>query len=88
MSGHETVNLGYGCPVVLNEVIRLVEEAVGNSAIIEYQERHAADPMMTWADVSRARTLLAWTPEVGIEEGIRRTVDWYMNNREWAKRLT
>ena len=88
VSGYETVNLGYGCPVVLNDVIRLVEEAVGNSAIIEYQERHAADPLMTWADVSRARTLLAWTPEVGIEEGIRRTVDWYMNNREWAKQLT
>ena len=61
---------------------------MGNSAIIEYQDRHPADPMMTWADVSRARTLLAWTPEVGIEEGIRRTVDWYMNNRKWAKRLT
>ena len=88
VSGYETVNLGYGCPVVLNDVIRLVEEAVGNSAIIEYQDRHPADPMMTWADISLARTLLAWTPEVGIEEGIRRTVDWYMNNREWAKQLT
>ena len=88
VTGFETINLANGSPVVLNDVIGLIEEAVGNSAIIEYQERHPADPTMTWADISRARSLLDWTLWVGVEEGIRRTVDWYMNNREWAKRLT
>ena len=87
VTGCETINLGYGSPVVLNDVIRLIEEAVGNPAIIEYQERHAADPMMTWADISRARKVLGWTPTVGIEEGVRRTADWYVANREWAKLL-
>ena len=87
VTGYETINLGYGSPVVVNHVIGLVEEAVGNPAIIEYQERHPADPLMTWADISRAREALDWTPAVGIEEGIRRTVEWYMDNREWAKNL-
>ena len=88
VTGYETINLGYGSPVVLNDVIGLIEEAVGKTAIIEYQERHPADPLMTWADISQAKDVLGWTPTVGIEEGIRRTVEWYMANREWARLLS
>ena len=88
VAGYETINLGYGSPVVLNNVIGLIEKEVGKTAVIQYQERHAADPLMTWADISRARSRLRWTPTVGIEEGIRRTVAWYMDNREWARKLT
>ena len=87
VTGYETINLGYGSPVALNEVIGLIEKAVGEKAIIEYQERHAADPLMTWADISHARQVMGWTPAVGIEEGIHRTVDWYVANREWARDL-
>ena len=88
VTGYETINLGYGSPVVLNDVISLIEDAVGKEARIVHEERHPADPMMTWADVSRAGNLLGWKPTVGIEEGIRRTVEWYMKNREWARLLT
>lgn len=87
-SGFETINLGHGSPVMLNDVIGMIEKAVGKPARIEYQERHPADPLMTWADVSKARSALGWVPSVGIEEGIRRTVDWYLTNREWARKLT
>ena len=88
VSGYETINLGYGSPAVLNDVISMIEKAVGKSARIEHQERHSADPVMTWADISRAQSLLGWTPAVGLEEGIRRTVGWYMEHRDWAKTLT
>ena len=88
VAGYETINLGHGSPVVLNNVVRLIENAVGKPASIQYQDRHPADPMMTWADINRARDLLGWTPTVGIEEGIRRTVEWYLENRYWAKALT
>ena len=87
VTGFETINLGYGRPVALNDVIRMIEDGIGKSAIVQYQERHTVDPMLTWADISRARNFLGWTPEVGIEEGIRRTIDWYMANRDWARTL-
>ena len=87
VKGYETVNLGYGKPVVLNDVIRLIEAEVGRTAIIRHQERHPADPMITWADTTRAQDLLGWAPSVDIEEGIRRTVEWYKANRSWAKQL-
>lgn len=88
LAGYQTVNLGYGSPVVLRDVIRLIEKALGKEARIEYQERHAADPMMTWADIRRARDTLGWRPATGIEEGIRRTVQWYQEHREWARLLS
>lgn len=88
LRGCKTINLGYGSPVVLNDVISLIEESVGKTAIFKFQERHPADPLMTWADISQAKDVLGWTPTVGIEEGIRRTVEWYMANREWARLLS
>ena len=87
-SGHATINLGYGEPVALNDVIGLIEDHLGKRASIEHLERHPADPMMTWADIGRAREVLNWTPVIGIEEGISRTVEWYRANRDWARNLT
>ena len=37
------------------------------------------------ADVSKARKLLGWNPEVELDEGLRRTVDWYLQGRDWLK---
>ena len=87
VTGYETINLGCGSPVVLNDVIGLIEEAIGREAKIIHEERHAADSLMTWADIARARQVLGWNPTVGIEEGILRTVEWYMANREWVRQL-
>ena len=87
LQGYETINLGNDRPVVLNDVIRMIEDAVGRHAQIQYRPRHPADPLITWADIGRAQKLLDWTPVVGIEEGIRRAVAWYTENREWAKSL-
>ena len=87
LQGYETVNLGNESPVSINEVIRIIERAVGGEACIEYQDMHRTDPRVTWANISRAKSLLNWSPVVDIEEGIRRTVDWYMKNRGWARSL-
>ena len=85
--GYEIANLGNENPVSVNEVIATIEELVGRNAQIEYEERHVADPQITWADTSKAKRLLSWTPTVNIEEGIGRTVEWYMKNRDWARSL-
>jgi len=42
----------------------------------------------TWADVSKAARLLGWHSQVTYDEGIRRLVRWYRENREWAKEVT
>ena len=83
--GFEVINLGSDRPVKVNHVIHLIEQCLGKKAQIEYQPRHPADVPKTWADITRARELLGWRPLVSIEEGIQRTVGWYLENREWVK---
>ena len=39
------------------------------------------------ADVSKARALLGWEPQVSLDEGMRRLVDWYLAERSWASQV-
>ena len=72
-------------PIVLMDAIRLVERVVGKEAVLEYQPRHKADVMATWADIGKAERLLGWRPQVTFEEGVLRAAEWYRENRSWAK---
>jgi UDP-glucuronate 4-epimerase len=85
--GYEVINLGSDRPLVLREALALVEREIGREAQIAYRPRHIADVAATWADVSRAGSLLGWEPAVGYEEGILRLVEWYRENREWAREI-
>lgn len=85
--GFETINLGSDRPVVLNRVISLIEESLGKRACIETSPRHPTDPHATWADISHAKQVLGWEPQVTFEEGLEKTVRWYRENRDWAKTL-
>jgi UDP-glucuronate 4-epimerase len=46
---------------------------------------HAADVTATWADITKARTMLKWEPTTTLEAGVGALVDWYMRERDWAK---
>jgi len=81
-AGYEVVNLGGDRPVKLSAVIDQIAQLVGREPIIEARPMHPADVPATWADVSKARRLFDWAPEVGIEEGLRRSVEWYRENRQ------
>ena len=83
--GFETINLGSDHPVPLNTVISLLEEIMHKRANIDYQPTHPADIRATWADVSTAKKVLDWTPEVSFEEGLAQSVKWYRDNRGWAQ---
>ena len=83
--GYGVINLGSDEPIVLNDAIRLVEELVGKKAAIEYRPRHPADVLATWADISKAKELLNWRPQVSFEQGVAGLVAWYQENREWAR---
>lgn len=85
--GYEVINLGSDEPIILMDSLRLVENYVGKKADIVYREMHRADVTQTWANITKARELLDWSPQVLHKDGVRRTVEWYQQNREWAKDL-
>jgi nucleoside-diphosphate-sugar epimerase len=83
--GCEIVNLGSDEPVVLIDALRLIEKLLGKEAKIDFQPMHRADVPRTWADISKAREKLDWSPQTLHEEGIRKSVEWYKANRDWAR---
>lgn len=83
--GYEVINLGSDTPVVLMDAINIIEDAVGKKAHLEFEPRHSADITATWADVSKAKRLLDWQPEMSFENGIRSIAEWYQANSDWAK---
>ena len=85
--GFEIINLGSDKPVVLNKAIEIIERLVKQNARIKTKERHPADVLATWADISKAKTLLKWRPHTPFKDGVARLVDWYRENRSWAKEI-
>jgi nucleoside-diphosphate-sugar epimerase len=85
--GYEVVNLGSDKPAVLMDTIRMVEQKLEEKANLDYQPAHAADVPATWADISKAKTLLEWQPRTSLDRGIQNLVDWYQENQSWAREI-
>ena len=83
--GYEIFNLGGHEVITINDLIKLTEELVGKKAIVQYGPPDLADMRSNWADVSKAKDMLGWRPQVGLREGITRLIEWYRSEREWAK---
>lgn len=88
VGGYEIVNLGGGAaPVSVNQIIAWIEEFTGQKATVCWRDPIPADMPSTSADVSKAMRLLSWKPGVSTREGVQRTVDWHMANREWIRNI-
>ena len=85
--GYEIINLGGHESISMNDLIAMVEEILGNHAEIVHGPFHRADIMNNLADVSKARRLLGWEPQVGLKEGVRNLVNWYLSERTWASQV-
>jgi len=84
--GYQIINLGGGRnPVSLNTIISKLEELLGKTAKIDHKPFHVADLMETWADISKANNLLGWEPQVSLDEGLEKSVQWYLDNQHWLK---
>ncbi len=78
---YEIINLGGSRTVDVKTLISLIEENLGKKAIIDFLPPFPGDVPVTSADTTKAERLLGFTPEVGIEEGIRRYVKWFLLNK-------
>jgi UDP-glucuronate 4-epimerase len=85
--GYEIFNLGGHEVITMNNLIHLFEEKIGKKARLEYQPRHMADALGNWADVHKAADILGWQPQVNLEEGVTRLVNWYQQERSWASQV-
>ena len=73
-------NLGASETTTLAELIALIEDAVGNKAIIDRHPDQPGDVPRTFADVHRAAEEIGYAPKVSVREGIPRFVQWLRDN--------
>jgi UDP-glucuronate 4-epimerase len=79
-SDYEVINLGESRTVELRELIALLEKELDARAVIDRQPPQPGDVPQTFADISKARKLLGYDPQIQIEDGLRRFVDWFRGN--------
>lgn len=75
--GYEIINLGRGEPTLLKDFVNLIEKLGGRPANVFHRPRLAADFVRNEADISKARRLLGYNPQISVEEGVRRFWTWY-----------
>ena len=87
--GYEIINLGGGKnPISINTVIQEIEKLLGKKAAIDYKPFQKTDLKETWADIEKAKKLLGWKPKIDLKEGLKITVTWYLENKNWLKDIS
>jgi dTDP-glucose 4,6-dehydratase len=76
-SMHDPVNLGNPRELTILEIAKLILELTRSSSHITYHPLPADDPKVRRPDISRARILLEWEPQVELEDALRRTVEYF-----------
>jgi UDP-glucuronate 4-epimerase len=77
VEGFEVINIGGAETTPLARLIELIETAVGKAARIVERPLPPGDVLRTWADTAKAERLLDFRARVPLEEGLRRFVAWY-----------
>ena len=83
----DTFNIGSNNTVSLNSVIEIIEKSTGINSIVINKERAIKDPDVVKPDLSHIKQTLDWEPSTLIEQGIEKTVEWYLENLELLKSL-
>ena len=79
-AGLRAYNLGSGAPVTLGELVRAMGEAAGAIPKVKHTDAPPGDVDATFADISRARFELGWSPAVSLEQGLPSVLDWVRAN--------
>jgi nucleoside-diphosphate-sugar epimerase len=73
----QVVNVATGTRISLNTLFTTMRDAIGSGLEVKYGPTRHGDVKDSLADITRARTLLGYEPLVSLEEGLKKTIDWY-----------
>ena len=70
------MNIGNPQEITMLKLAQTIAELAGSGSGVVFTERPIDDPEVRCPDIGLARRVLDWQPEIGLEEGLRRTIDW------------
>lgn len=79
--GDEPVNLGSGYEISIKDLAELISRLVGYEGELVWNEAYPNGQPRRLLDVSRAEELFGFRARVNFEEGLRKTIDWYLQHR-------
>jgi dTDP-glucose 4,6-dehydratase len=77
----DPVHIGNPTEITMLELVDIVREVTGSSSELVFEPLPVGDPTRRRPDITRARTLLGWEPEVELREGLAHMRDWYLEER-------
>ena len=78
----QVINIANGERVTLNQLLDQLKQLTGKNHVqADYQDPRKGDVRDSLADISRAREMLAFAPQVDLQTGLRLTMDWWKNSR-------
>jgi dTDP-glucose 4,6-dehydratase len=78
---HEPVNIGNPGEYTILELAKKIIRLTGSKSRIVFRELPVDDPKVRRPDITKAKRLLKWQPKVGLEEGLRKTIEWFRKQR-------
>ena len=84
--GTEPINLGTDREVTIRETVETIARLVGFDGELRWDPSKPDGQPRRRVDASRAEQLLGWRAQMPFDEGLRRTLDWYLANRDEAER--
>jgi len=74
---HDPVNIGNPNELKIIDLAKLIIKLTGSKSKIIYNPLPVDDPKVRQPDITRAKKLLNWSPEVDLEKGLKETIDWF-----------
>jgi len=88
VKGYEIINIGESKTITLSNLIAIIENTVGEKAIVNRLPIQPGDVEKTFADISKAKQLLGYNPKTNIEDGIKKFVEWISNKQIYDYKRT
>ncbi|MCD5401453.1 GDP-mannose 4,6-dehydratase, partial [candidate division NPL-UPA2 bacterium] len=84
----EAINLGTGANADINTTAKLILEKLNKpETLVRFVEDRPGHVQKHLSSTSKAKVLLDWSPTVSFEKGLERTIDWYISEESWWKKL-